>query len=140
MKSVLSIVSIAVVAALVSGCGGGSDGRVTASGTVSLDGQPLPDGSVTFFDENGGSAGVGIIENGRFSVSEASSSTGIQPGTYKVAVQSWESEPGAVTDEGEIIVEGTSRIPEKYNSSETSGLTAEVGEGENQFEFDLKSS
>lgn len=113
--------------------------RVTASGTVTLDGQPLPDGTVTFFDGNGGSAGVGIISNGQFTVSEASSSEGIQPGSYTVAVQSWEQEPGAVTEAGEIVVEGKSRIPEKYNSSETSGLTAEVGAGENSFTFELKS-
>ena len=131
---------MAVVATSLTGCGGGSDGRVTAGGTVTLDGQPLPDGTVTFFDNNGGSAGGGIISNGQFTLSEASSSTGIQPGSYKVAVQSWEQEPGAVNDAGEIVGEGKSRIPEKYNSTDTSGLTADVGSGENEFTFELTSS
>ncbi len=122
-----------------SGCGGKSDGRLSASGTVTLDGSPLDSGSVVFADESGGSAGVGIIKGGSFTIQEAASSAGIQPGTYNVVVNSWEKEPGSVDDQGNIVAEGVSRIPEKYNDPKTSGLTATVSPDSQEFSFDLKS-
>lgn len=122
-----------------SGCGDGSDGRLSASGTVTLEGAPLESGSVVFSNESGVSAGVGIINGGSFTIQEAASSSGIQPGTYNVAVNSWEKEPGSVDDQGNIVDEGVSRIPEKYNDPKTSGLTATVSPDSQTFSFDLKS-
>lgn len=138
-----SCVRFSLLAALmcvaVSGCGRGSDGRVPVSGTVTLDGAPLESGSVIFYT-GAGSAGVGTIQNGSFTVSEAGSSEGVQPGSYKVAVESWETAPGEVNADGEIAAEGKSRIPTKYNSVETSGLTVEVQAGAEPITFALTSS
>jgi hypothetical protein len=122
----------------VGGCGGNTEGRVTTSGTVTLDGTPIPDGNVVFY-KDGGSAGVGTIKDGGFTVSETAGSSGIQPGSYQVAIDSWEVEPNSVNDAGEIVAEGKSRIPEKYNSASTSGLTAEITDGENTLDFPLTS-
>jgi hypothetical protein len=135
---VVSLAAIAVIAMVVGGCGGATDGRVTASGTVTLDGDPLPDGTVAFY-KDGASAGVGTIESGGFELKETGGSEGIQPGSYQVAVESWEVEPNSVNDEGEIVTDGKSRIPEKYNSATTSGLTAEITDGDNALEFTLTS-
>lgn len=128
-----------LLAFTIMGCGGSDDGRMSASGTVTLDGEPLPSGTITFY-QNNASAGVGIIENGQFTVSEAGNSSGIQPGNYEVAIQSWEVEPGGVTEDGEIQMEGKSRIPEKYTASGTSGLSANITEGSNDLSFELSSA
>lgn len=122
----------------LTGCGGGTDGRAPVTGTVTIDGTPLAAGTVTLFKDNG-SAGVGTITNGSFTILEAAGSEGIQPGSYKVGVQSWETEPGGVNADGEIVAEGKSRIPVKYNSPETSTLTAEIPDGGTALTFDLKS-
>lgn len=140
--SKFSFVGLSLLATLtlfsVSGCGRGSDGRVPVSGTVTLDGAPMESGSVIFYT-GAGSAGVGTIQGGNFTVSEAGSSAGVQPGSYKVAIESWETAPGEVNADGEIAAEGKSRIPEKYNSAETSGLTAEVKAGAEPITFALTS-
>lgn len=115
---------------LAVGCGGGSeisDGRVPASGTITLDGKPLESGSVGFLGE-GGASGVGIVKNGGFSVSQSANSTGIMPGSYKVTVTSWKIEPGFEAPDGSINMEGESAISAKYSSAEKSGLTATVAE------------
>ncbi len=132
--SVLMILACATL-----GCGGGSDGRLPATGNVTFDGSPLTEGTVVFADENGGSAGVGIIKDGKFTLSETGNSTGIQPGTYKVSVNSWIVEPGGVDENDEIIDKGESRIPAKYNDPKTSGLTATVTADTQEFNFELTS-
>jgi len=121
------------------GCGSENDGRLSVSGTVTLDGSPLSEGSVVFSDESGGSAGVGILTDGNFSLAEAGNSEGIQPGNYKVSVNSWIVEPGSVDEAGEIVDAGESRIPKKYNDPKTSGLTATVSPESRVFAFDLQS-
>lgn len=135
----LSFALLTLCTLITLGCGKGSDGRLTASGTVTIDGAPLTEGSVVFSDDNGGSAGVGILKDGQFMLAEAGNSEGIQPGTYKVSVNSWVVEPGGVDANDEIIEDGESRIPEKYNDPNTSGLTANVSADSQEFTFDLKS-
>jgi hypothetical protein len=115
-------------------------GRLTASGTVTLDGTPLETGTVVFAGDNGGSAGVGVLgDGGKFTLAEAGNSDGIQPGTYKVAINAWIVEPGSVNDDGEIVDEGQSLIPQKYNNPKTSGLSATVSAESTDFTFALVS-
>lgn len=134
----MSVVCAVMTSSLI-GCGGGTDGRISVSGTVTLDGEPLQSGSIIFY-QGAGSAGVGTIENGSFTVSEAGGSEGVQPGSYKVAIESWEVTPGDVNDQGEIVAAGKSRIPKKYNSAKTSGLTIDVKEGAEAASFALTSN
>lgn len=130
MKTHLPLCSLALLLMLVPGCGGDiSDGRVASSGTVTLDGQPLPKGAVSFLDEKNVSVGVGIIEDGQFEIRQTANSGGIEPGKYTVTVESWEVEPGAVTEDGEIVAEGKRAIPEKYSDPEQSGLSVTIPEG-----------
>jgi hypothetical protein len=58
----------ALLAIWCSGCGGGDSGA-SVSGTVTLDGAGIEDGSISFFPESGegGNAG-GKIVNGKYSV------------------------------------------------------------------------
>jgi len=125
-------------ALMLAGCSG-NDGRVTVTGTVTLDGQPLSDGTITFVGSNGASAGVGSIDNGSFTISKTGNAEGMDPGSYKVQVESWEVQPGEPQDDG-TFAEGKTRIPEKYNKAADSGLTAEVTADGGSFTFDLKTS
>lgn len=123
----LMLLAVTTAFALVTavGCGGPTDGRITVSGTVTIDGAPLQEGTVTFYKGESAS-GVGIIEGGKFTVSQSGDTQGMEPGEYQVAIQSWEVEPFAVDEDGNIGGPGTSRIPEKYNSTSTSELFANV--------------
>lgn len=62
---------------LAAGCGGG---KGSVSGTVTLDGQPLPVGNITFLPSNGPGA-TGPIEDGKYSVK------GVPTGQVTVTVE-----------------------------------------------------
>lgn len=137
-KLMLLLTAASLTLITTAGCGGPTDGRITVSGTVTIDGAPLSDGSVTFYLDNA-SSGVGIIENGKFTVSQSATSEGMQPGSYDVAIQSWEVEPGSVNEAGDIVETGKSRIPQKYNSTSTSEIVANITDENSKMEFFLLS-
>jgi hypothetical protein len=70
----------AVLACPAAGCG---SGLVTVTGTVTLDGKPADEGSVSFqpADGNGPSGGCSV-KDGRFELTP-----GLKPGAYKVSVR-----------------------------------------------------
>ncbi|MFV0446136.1 MAG: hypothetical protein ACK5Q5_21375 [Planctomycetaceae bacterium] len=128
---------------LIVGCGGSGlddEGRVAASGTVTLDSTPLPSGSVSFVDSTGVVAGVGVIKEGSYTVSKSAGVSGIPAGKYQVQIESWKVEPGAVDANGEIGGPGVPAIPEAYMSVKTSKLEADITDGgQNVNDFALKS-
>jgi hypothetical protein len=86
------------------------------SGTITLDGEPLSWGVIQFFHTADGSfPGTGEIDDGTYS-------TELPAGSYHVVVLT--SEPD---------------VPRKYRRLGQSGLTVEVVEGKNVFDFDLAS-
>jgi hypothetical protein len=138
----LALLLAAVLAA--PGCAGSEDDlpREAVSGTVTLDGKPLADGSIQFTPAtNAGGTAVGggsTIENGRFSIAREK---GLVPGSYKVAIsaadQKKRDEPtkGPVNKRSGLAKE---LIPAKYNSQTT--LTAEIKKGgSDDLKFDLQS-
>lgn len=113
-------------------------GRVTVTGTVLFDGQPLESGNISFGGEKG-AAGVAPIVNGKFDLSETANQPGVQPGSYVVLIQSWIEERGAVLEDGSFSP-GKTRIPLIYLDPAKSGLKAEVKAGQaNDFKFELSS-
>lgn len=104
----------------------------SASGVVSLDGKPLKMGRVGFLSkETGKGASAKIGPTGEFSLDSP-----VPPGSYTVTVIPPETAPPV---EGEPVTpeptfEG---FPKKYRSAETSDLTVDVQEGENQFEIKM---
>ena len=125
------------------GCGSSDPlNRQAVSGTVTLDGQPLDQGTIELVPvgaEHGVVSG-GLITNGSFQVP---ADKGLPPGNYTVRISSAEvsastgpAQPaGADLDNTEPAKE---RVPAKYNVQ--SELTAEVKSGgPNTFTFDLTS-
>lgn len=112
------------------GCGPSGPLMYPVSGTVTFDGEPLPDGYISFVPENPSLAPqAGPISAGRFDFRA-------RPGLNKVQIQA------AKFIGPEIKVMGLRPkemyIPKEYNRETT--LSAEVtAEGKNQYTFELKS-
>ena len=105
-----------------------------------LDGQPVGgagvSGTVTFSRESGGALGVGAIDqSGRYEIRTGSQS-GVEPGTYKVAISVKRAVPPVNRD----AMPGAASIsPEKYANAAQSGLRADVKPGRNSIDFALSS-
>ena len=134
------MILLGALTALVCGCGGGDVGQV--SGTVTLSGQPLAEGTVVFENTPAGiSVNAEIGPDGSYTVKTYELS-GLPPGTYQVAIKPasiGDGETPLVSDPSEEIATPASVIPEKYRSVETSELTVTVVSGGNPpFDFDLQ--
>ena len=110
-------------------CSGGESlpELATVTGTVSLDGNPLPAANVLFQPQQGKTAFAMTDENGKFELMYNQDVTGATPGNYTVKI-SKEKNPEEP---------GNELLPAKYNEQTT--LTADVkADQENDFQFDLK--
>jgi hypothetical protein len=115
--------SLAVAVIACCGCGGGQqviEGRTIVSGTVTLDGQPLRGGSVTFTSkENSILAKTANIESGGKYL------------TYRAPTGK-----SVVSIETESLQFGNAAayvpIPAKYTSAATSGFEVDLQPGENE--------
>jgi hypothetical protein len=110
------------------GCGGQPGSKlklVKVTGTVKLDGKPLPQGTISFIgsDANAVNAAGELDASGRYSLSTQQKGDGIPAGSYKVRIESWASPPKMVATG---VEPGKSAIPDRYSSVESSGLTATV--------------
>lgn len=136
---------------LTAGCGGDDLGqRYPVSGTITYNGEPVPKGNIYFVPEDPqtGRSASGVIDNGRYQLTTHSRNDGAFPGSYGiriVAVEADYSQVAANADGGaghqdDIIAATQSAkklVPAKYELVETSGLTAEVEEKSNTFDFEL---
>lgn len=141
VRSATAVVVGSLVCLILPGCGGGPDLPPVAevSGVVTIDGKPLPRGTIQFVpDESKGTAGataVGTIgPQGRYRLQTAGVDGAIV-GFHKVGVYALEKEP-----EDERAPPPPPLIPPKYFNADTSGLRAEVKAGEdNEIDFPLRS-
>ncbi len=136
-----TLVLLAMTVSLV-GCGGG-DGldRQAVTGTVTLDGQPLATGLITF-DPASATAETSTateIVDGTYTFS---SQNGPVPGDYRVVINSsgGESiEPPAGQAPGDTFLPPPEeKVPAKYNSNTTLTATVESGSDE-PINFELTS-
>ena len=108
----------------------------TVTGTVRLDGQLLPKGSIALQPIDGTpgpGGGGGINHEGKYEIKR-----GLRPGRYRVEIRSTRALPRKVlnpTIPSELVDEEVSVIPEQYNAR--SSLIREVTPGSNVVNFDL---
>ncbi|MDY0170585.1 MAG: hypothetical protein RBS80_28855 [Thermoguttaceae bacterium] len=129
-----------ITMAALGGCGRGPDLPPTApvSGTVTLDGNPLPRGTVQFVpDQNQGTSGTPAVGNigpdGRYTLHTAGV-RGAIVGHHKVRIEA-QAEP-----KNEMDTWPPSLIPERYNNEQSSGLSFEVtAGGGNEINIELTS-
>lgn len=110
------------------GCGSGGPETATVSGKVTLDGQPVPKGTISFVPQRGKSVRASIGEDGTFELED-----GATIGYYQVAIISREG--GEEEDTTPIYL-----VPRHYGLPGSSGLTFDVQSGEDNFApFELTS-
>ncbi|WP_437221967.1 hypothetical protein SH661x_002562 [Planctomicrobium sp. SH661] len=113
-----SVVVFVLSTLFLAGCSGG-DGlnRVEVRGKVTLDGEPLKDGSITFFPRGDGPVVGTRIENGDY---HFPLNTGPVPGEYRVEINASAPNGKKITDfGGKLVDEYASIIPTKYNRKST---------------------
>jgi len=139
--------------ALVSGCGKGYSGaQGTVSGTVTLNGNPVEVGTLVTFIATEGFAASGIVESGgAYTVTIPDMGSKIPALNYKIMVSA--PAVGGVSEEGDDYEkymgsvnpdakpgggQSAAKIPGKYSSTGTSGLSFDVKEGDNTINIELK--
>jgi hypothetical protein len=115
-------------AAFVIGCGASGPKMYDVTGTVKYDGKDVADGDILFqpADPAVGPDG-GKIVDGKFSLK-------VKEGKHTVRIKGSRVFPGKKGAMGEDWVD--QYLPDKYN--EKSELSAEVGSGKTEHNFDLK--
>jgi len=112
---------------LLVGCGSEQDSRIpdrnSVTGSVSLDGEPLQEGSISFFSESDSANGIRAATN-------------VVDGRYKLLVTSGKKKVmiNQMVDVSELKT--VEKIPAEYNSKTT--LEANVTDGNRTFDFELK--
>jgi hypothetical protein len=119
--------------ALLVGCS--DDNRASVSGTVTLDGQPLPHGVIDFFPTNGnsGPSAGSTITDGHY---EIASDKGVVVGLNRVSISSVQKTGRSIQSVDAVHEERLEAVPAKYNHE--SELTRDVQPGANELNFDLK--
>lgn len=113
---------------VLSGCGGTESEAATASGTITLDGQPVEAGVITFVPVEGTQSGIARIgQAGKWNAKVSKSKMGLPPGRYKVTI---ESNDFTASDEGlgDTVV---SNVPKKYTSVEETPIELDIKAGAN---------
>lgn len=129
--------AVCVSSLLAMGCDGGPEKGPTGEveGTVTMDGQPLTEGGVSFYHpETGGSGGAGLDASGKFKFESP-----VAVGTYQVSFQPPEPPPPDDVASGQLP-SANDTFPDAYQDESRSGIVAEVKQGPNSFEFKLTKS
>lgn len=126
-------------AAFLAGCGGGDRPELgSVTGTVTMDGKPLPNVWVMFNPTTGGRTAIARTnEQGEYELMYLEGTPGVNIGSHMVAITTYnedELEELKASSGGPV----NEPIPAKYNTQTT--LTAEVKEGEDHvIDFPLTS-
>ena len=136
-----AVMCVLLHAVALVGCGSsGGNPVLKVTGVVTYQGAPVADAGVTFTPEKGRPASGKTDASGKFTLSTFAKEDGAVPGLHKVAVTPNASQiaPMPGTPEAAQAAAGKPPFPPRYNSAETSGLTADVKPGaENDFKFEL---
>jgi hypothetical protein len=133
------------------GCSGGLRlGKVF--GRVTVGGKPVTSGTIMFHPEAGPTAVGAIGPNGAYTLTTLKAGDGALIGSHRVTIEATTVGEGSLVDPksfddeihmsrkgGKILVAGkvTWVVPEKYSQTQTSDLTAAVGSGSNEIDFEL---
>jgi hypothetical protein len=147
MKRKLSAVAVVLLGCLLWtawGCGGTN--RLAVKGKVSIDGAPLPEGSIDFVavDKNVGSTAGARIDKGEYVIR---AEQGLLPGEYQVQIRAVRSTGKKVWDgmgddrapasKKNMVDQMESYVPARYN--DRTELRAKIESGKvNAYDYDLQ--
>lgn len=122
-----SLLGVLFAVVFVVGCGDSGPKTYVVEGTVTIDGKPLPAGTVMFIPEGSGPYATGKVDkDGKYRAE-------VIEGRHLIAVSSVDYPEGP---EGPVV----QLAPSMYSSEQTSGLSAEVKAGaENKVDLALVS-
>src|SRR5262249_50753905 len=131
-----ALMRLAVLTLFSAGCNQGPKlGRV--SGRVTYKGKPVPNGAITFLPSpSGPPATAGIQPDGTYTLETPGIGNGAVLGAHALMITALREAPAVGPEERDPLPPPI--IPIKYGNTSTSGLTAEVHEGDNTIDFDLK--
>lgn len=121
------------------GCGGGGDLPELAevTGTVQMDGKPLPDATVMFVPADGRPSSATTDSNGNYTLQYNERASGAVPGKSRVMIST--GKPGKENEDGESEPGTPETVPMEYNID--TNLTFEVKPGtSNKADFTLTGS
>ena len=117
---------------LTAGCSS-DDGLATVTGTVTLNGQPLPNATVQFRPTSSdGVVAFGRTDaEGQYKLMRTVKVAGALPGEYSVSIRTADT----LFSDGQDDTNQEERVPARYNDQ--TELTRSVEPGENTFDFAL---
>ncbi|MDB5310792.1 MAG: hypothetical protein JWO38_4994 [Gemmataceae bacterium] len=127
---------LACICLAAPGCSG--DNRSEVSGTVSLNGRPIEEGSINFIpvEGNQGPGTGGIIRDGKYHIPRAN---GVTAGKNRVEVRAFRETGRKVQDPtglpGALTTERVPAFPPEFNDKST--LVREVRAGSDTIDFDV---
>lgn len=129
-----SMIFAALALALTAGCGGRDlPDLAPVTGTVKLDGEPLPNVLVSFYPQSGGRPGTGVTdEQGKYELLYVDREKGTKLGPNRVEVT-------MMWPDGEPTPGVKDKVPPAYQGA-NSTLSFEVQAGKNVYDIDMKSS
>ncbi|MDR0328754.1 MAG: hypothetical protein LBI05_10710 [Planctomycetaceae bacterium] len=151
MRNILLSMTILAVLALTTGCGDGTIATLKVTGTITLDGVPLPNANINFTPKSEGQGNPGYAvtdEKGTYKLQTllGAAEAGTTPGDYGVSITCVESGRVVESTRGSTsdappppMTRPQSLIPERYGSTATSGLSATVEKGKLVHDFALTS-
>jgi hypothetical protein len=144
MLRAIFVIAAATIAVLAAGCGRSS--RIPVKGTVSINGQPLEAGDISFapVSASGGPTAGAPVARGAYHVP---AEQGLVAGDYKVQIhafrgtgkKTWDGmgEPNAPASQKRYVEEMEQYVPAQYNDA--TELKATIAAGKvNDIKFDLK--
>ncbi len=124
-----------VVFIVLTGCN--SSDLALVKGKVTLNGKPVPNGTVNFIPDNPGPSATGELKpDGTYALTTNKLDDGAKPGTYKVVIVAMEDQSGKLPEEKSPLPAAI--VPLKYTSLATTELTATVEKKENTIDLELK--
>ncbi|WP_299465249.1 hypothetical protein [uncultured Gimesia sp.] len=130
----LCVFSLLVITLPACSSSSSGNGKVAIAGTVSVNGEPLDTGLITFIPVGKGVAAGGKIVEGLYQIE---SSAGLFPGEYKVEIDSKKPTGKKVPETigTGMIDEYASVIPENYNRK--TELKVQIQPADNKHDFTL---
>ena len=127
----------ATLAALTPGCGGVGLGTVPVEGTVTYQGKPLTNGTVTFQPKEGPPAIGAIGPDGHYKLTTKEHDDGAIPGHYQVGVTSVEGTPNLMPG-GPGYKPIKQILPRHLGQPSNSRVEADVSSDKKVINLDLK--
>jgi hypothetical protein len=124
-----------VIFAILAFAGCGGPRLATVKGTVTFNGKPVPNGTITFIHEGGSTATGEIQPDGSYVLGTNRRGDGAQPGNYKVVIVAMEEMSNRLPEDRNPLPPPI--VPDKYTSAATTDLIAEVRPGDNMIDFPL---